>query len=185
MDELIKLVRTFRFAATLPERVKLAEDIFSQIEPDLRFFVFGALRLPAAEDVLQEILKGIATGLTKFKGDTKEQFWAWCYTIARNKLNDHFRKQAADRLQPMPQEEFWDLVEASEDNSLLSAGDRHDLDYAMDLLTAAKPECFEFLRQHYIFGKTYGEIAEEGDLNYDAVRMKIGRCLDEAQSLVS
>lgn len=155
MDELIKLVRTFRLTATLLERVKLAEDIFSEIEPALRFFVFGAIRPPAAEDVLQEILKGIATGMGKFRGDTKEQFWAWCYAIARHKLNDHYRKQAADRLQPMPQEEFWEFAEASEDNSSLSAGDRHDLEYAMNLLNAAKPECYEYLRQHYIFGLTY------------------------------
>jgi DNA-directed RNA polymerase specialized sigma24 family protein len=86
MDDMLKLVRTFRVMATLTDRLRLSDAIFTQIEPDLRFFVFGAIRPPAAEDVLQEILKGIATGMGKFRGDTKEQFWAWCYTIARNNL---------------------------------------------------------------------------------------------------
>jgi len=36
-----------------------------------------------------------------------------------------------------------------------------------------------------VIGLAYGEIAEEQNLNYDNVRMKIGRCLDEAKSLVA
>ena len=42
-----------------------------------------------------------------------------------------------------------------------------------------------YLWNHYVIGFDYGEIAEEQNLKYDNVRMKIGRCLDEAQSLVS
>ncbi|MEJ0090602.1 MAG: sigma factor [Limisphaerales bacterium] len=95
--ELIKLVRTYRVTAGLAERLRLAEEIFRQIEPDLRFFVFGAVSLPAGEDVLQEVLKAVTVSLKKFEGDTHEVFWAWCYRIARNKINDHLRKQISDR----------------------------------------------------------------------------------------
>ena len=45
MDDLIKLVRTYRLAAGLAERIRLAEEIFRLIEPDLRFFVFSAFPL--------------------------------------------------------------------------------------------------------------------------------------------
>jgi hypothetical protein len=31
----------------------------------------------------------------------------------------------------------------------------------------------------------YAEIAAEQNLNYDAVRMKIGRCLDDARALLT
>jgi RNA polymerase sigma factor (sigma-70 family) len=185
MDDIIKLVRTYRVTAGLAERLRLAEDIFRLIEPDLRFFVFSAIQPPAAQDVLQEVLKSIASSMKNFEGGTTKEFWAWCYRIARNRLNDHFRKQAADRLQPMPQDELWQLVEASSQATPLTAGDRHDLEYAMNLLTASKPECREYLWKHYVFGLDYAEIAEEQNLNYDNVRMKIGRCLDEAKSLVA
>jgi hypothetical protein len=57
MDDLIKLVKTYRLTAGIADRLRLAEEIFRRIEPDLRLFVFGAIRPPAAEDVLQEVLK--------------------------------------------------------------------------------------------------------------------------------
>ena len=94
-------------------------------------------------------------------------------------------RSASDRLQPMPPEELWQLVESSAQSSPLSPADKHDLEYAMNLLTASKPECRDYLWQHYVFGLDYAEIAEERNLNYDNVRIKIGRCLDEAKSLVA
>jgi RNA polymerase sigma factor (sigma-70 family) len=185
MDDLIKLVKTYRLTAGVADRLRLAEEIFRLIEPDLRLFVSRDIRLPAAEDVLQEILKAIAIGMRQFVGGSNEQFWAWCYRIARNKLTDHFRRQTADREQPMPQDELWQLVESSAQASPMSPADKHDLEYAMNLLTASKPECYDYLWKHFVFGLAYGEIAEEQHLSYDNVRMKIGRCLDEAKSLVS
>ncbi len=43
--------------------------------------------------------------------------------------------------------------------------------------------CSVFLWRHYVIGLDYTEIAEELNLNYDIVRMKIRRCLNEAKSL--
>jgi RNA polymerase sigma factor (sigma-70 family) len=185
MPDLIKLVRTYRLTAGLAERLELAEQIFRLIQPDLRFFVLGTVAYPAAEDVMQELLKAIAISLKKFQGDTAKEFWAWCYRIARNKMNDHYRSKASDRLQPMPPEELWQMIELSAQDAPITAAVRHDLEYAMKLLTAAKPECNELLWRHYVVGLGYAEIAEERDLQYDNVRMKIGRCLDEAKSLVA
>ena len=185
MDELIKLVRTYRLTAGLAERLRLAEEIFRVIEPELRVFVFSSVSADAAKDALQEVLKAVATGLKNFKGDTVKEFWGWSYRIARNKINDHFRSKVADRMQPMPQDELWQLVESSAQVSPLSPADRHDLEYAMKLLAGSKPECRDFLWKHYIFGLAYGEIAEEQNVSYDSVRMKIGRCLEEAKSLVA
>ncbi len=184
MDDLIKLVRTYRLTAGLLERQRLAEAIFRLIEPDLRFFVFNAIQPPAAQDVLQEVLKSITISLSKFEGGAVKEFWAWCYRIARNRLSDHFRKRASDRLQPMPHEELLDLVDASEQAAPLTAADRHDLEYALRLLDSSKPECRDYLWNHYVIGFDYREIAEEQNLNYDNVRMKIGRCLEEARSLL-
>jgi len=185
MDDLIKLVRTYRLTAGPADRMRLAEQIFRLAEPDLRFFVFGSIARPAAEDALQEVLKAVATSLGKFEGGTVKAFWAWCYRIARNKLNDHYRRQAADRILPLPPEELWRLVDASAQDSPLSPEDKLDLEYAMNLLTASKPECYDYLWKHYVFGLDYAEIAEEQNLQYDNVRMKIGRCLDVAKALVS
>lgn len=185
MEHIIKLVKTYRLTPALDQRFRLADEIFSQLEPQLRFFVFGSLALPAAQDVLQETLKAIIVSLSKFAGGSAQEFWAWCYRIARNKVNDHLRKQASDRLQPMPPEELWPLVETSAHHQPLSAEDRMDLEHAMKLLAEAKPECSEFLWKHFVLGLDYSELAEERNLSYDNVRMKIGRCLGEAQALMA
>lgn len=92
MDEIIKLVKTYRLTEGLAERLTLAEEIFREIEPQLRFFVFGTLAHPAAQDVLQEALKAVTVSLGKFAGGSDKEFWAWSYRIARNKVNDHLRK---------------------------------------------------------------------------------------------
>ena len=167
------------------QKPSLAEGIFRIVEPDLRLFVFSTVPHHTAEDVLQEVLKAVATGMSKFAGGTTGEFWAWCYRIARNKLNDQYRRQAADRMQPVPPEELWQLIDASAQDAPISPQDKLDLEYAMGLLTASKPECYEFLWKHFVFGLAYAEIAEELKLKYDAVRMKIGRCLAEAQSLMA
>ena len=185
MEQLIKLVKTYRLSSGLAERLRLAEAIFHLIEPDLRAFVFSAIKPHAAKDVLQEVLISITNSLKTFKGNSKEEFWEWCYMITRRRIYDHLRKKKSDRLQPMPHEELLDLVDTSEQVAPLTAADRHDLEYALKLLDSSKPECRGYLWNHYVIGFDYGEIAEEQNLNYDNVRMKIGRCLDEAQSLVS
>jgi RNA polymerase sigma factor (sigma-70 family) len=185
MDDLIKLVRTYRLTAGLLERQRLAEAIFRLIEPDLRFFVFSAIQSPAAQDVLQEILKSIVVSLSKFAGGTEKEFWAWCYMIARRRIYDHIQKRDSDRLQPMPNDELLDLLDASEQAEPMTAADRHDLEYALKLLDSSKPECRGYLWNHYVIGFDYNEIAGEQNLNYDNVRMKIGRCLEEAKSLVA
>jgi RNA polymerase sigma factor (sigma-70 family) len=186
MDDLIKLVKTYRLTAGVADRLRLAEEIFRLIEPDLRLFVFKAIRPPAAEDVLQEVLKAAATGMKNFAGGSNEQFWAWCYRIARNKLNDHFpqaRPPTVNSRCPRTNSgSWWNRPRRSRH---CPQADRHDLEYAMKLLTASKPECYDYLWKHFVFGLAYGEIAEEQNLSYDNVRMKIGRCLDEAKSLVS
>jgi RNA polymerase sigma factor (sigma-70 family) len=185
MDDLIKLVRTYRFAAGLSERIRLAEDIFRIIEPDLRVFVFSKIANDSAQDALQEVLKAVAISLKQFKGDTQKEFWSWNYRIARNKLADHYRQQYAERVQPVAPEELWRMMELTSQDAPMTAQTKHDLDYAIKLLTASKPECYDLLWNHYIIGLDYAELAEERNQNYDAVRMQIGRCLDQAKSLVS
>ena len=75
--------------------------------------------------------------------------------IARNKLNDHYPQQSADRMQPMPPEDLWQMMELSAQDAPMTAADRHDLEYAMKLLTASKPECSDLLWKHYVIGLDY------------------------------
>ena len=185
MDTLLKLAKTYRVTTDLPSRLHLGDQIFALIQPELRAFVFSSVIVPAAHDVLQETLKGIATGLDRYTGNSEGQFWAWCYAIARNKLADHFRKSGSDHIQPLPPDEVWQLIDRTEAAATMSAADRHDLETVLQMLDASNPECREYLWQHYVMGVDYGEIAAETGGSYDSVRMRISRCMDEAQTLVA
>jgi len=185
MDAIIKLARTYRLTTSLADRLQLGDELFRLIEPKLRLFVFSSLATPAADDTLQETLRGIVIGLPSFAGQSTPEFWAWCYRIARNKITDHIRKSSADRAQPMPPEDMWRLVDASVRDYSFSPADRLDLDHAMTLLIEAKPECYEYLWSHFVLGFSYTEIAEAKGIEYDTARMKIGRCLGEAQAIVA
>lgn len=186
MNEIIKLVRTYRVTSELVDQARLGEEIFLAVEPAIRFFIFKAIDSPHdAQDVLQVALKSIATSLVEFKCKTNDQFWAWCYSIARRRLYDFYRKKASNRLQPMPEEEFQNLLESSAEGSPLSPADKLDLDYALGLLIRSKPACYDYLWNHYVIGLDFSEIAEEQNLTKDNVRMRIGRCLELAHTLVS
>jgi RNA polymerase sigma factor (sigma-70 family) len=185
MDDLLKLVRTYRVTAALDQRLSLADALFRMIVPELRFFVLSSVPQQAADDVLQETLKAIATSLSKFEGRTQSEFWAWCYRIARNKASDYFRKQGADRLHSVSPDELLKMIESGQPRTAIPAQEKLDLEYAVQLLRKANPDCYEFLWKHYVVGLAYGEIASEHNLQYDNVRMKISRCLREAQSLIS
>ena len=185
MEGALKLAKTYRVTTSLTERLRLADDLFAIIEPEMRFFMFTHTSPDAAPDVLQEALKGIATSLDRFAGNSEGEFWSWCYRIARNKLADQFRKQGTDRMQALPSEELWPLIEASAQTEPLSPADRDQLDYAMRLLAASKPECRDYLWRHFVIGLDYAEIAASEELSYDTARMRVNRCLDEVRSLVA
>jgi RNA polymerase sigma factor (sigma-70 family) len=184
MSDLITLVKTYRLTRGLAERLDLTERIVPLIERDLRFFVFAAIRPPDAEDVFQEVLKSVMVNLGKFKGDEAKQFWGWCYTIARSKIANAHDKQNRDRLQFMPEEELWQLVESSVDPSAMSAADRMDLAQTLKKLARLKPGCDEYLRQRYIFGLDYAEMAAPEETTPASMRMRVTRCLEEAQKLI-
>jgi len=74
-------------------------------------------------------------------------------------------------------------IELSAQDSPINPGVRRDLEYIMNLLLALKPECYDLIWKHYITGFDYAEIADEKNSKYDAIRVKIGRCLQEAKTL--
>lgn len=184
MDDLIQLVRAYQKTAELADRERLADAIFTQIEPELRRYVNGKIRPQYADDVLQEVLKAVVISLPKF---SSEDFMSWCRGIARNKIYDQYQAnaKASERFQALPPEEVTELVSLSVAATPLATGERLDLDYAMKLLAESKPECVESLLRHYVDGLDYGEIAEEQNVNYDAARMKVGRCLETVRELVA
>ena len=185
MTTLMERIEQYRKTTDLITRRLCASAIYYEILGDISLFIFGKVSAFAAEDVIQDAMIAIITNLSAFRGQTEKEFLKWCYQIARRRIADQYRKKAIDRLEPFPKEELWYLIEKRQDNVRDWKLDKADLDDALNLLDKSKPECRKFLWNHYVLGFDYEEIAEESQLKYDAVRMKIGRCLETARALLA
>lgn len=185
MNRLVDLARKYQGAPNLEERMRVAEEIASEVAPRLGAFILSNCRRPdMADDVRQETLVGIVNNLHQFRGATDSMFWSWCYHIARNKISNHLGRRGTRPLVTTDTEDLWEVVEASAQSNPMSAGERLDLEYAMELLRQAKPPCYDYLWQYYIFGWDYDEVALVAGLSHDAARMQIKRCRELAQSLM-
>lgn len=176
-----RLVHLYREALTLERRLEIANLIYQEIHRDLRLYLMSRVHPNSVEDVLNESLKAIFSSLDAFRGNSNPEFYKWCYRIARNKKVDTDRK---DRFETLPTEEFWELVESTNDKQPLSSGDRHDFEYVLKLLKELKPKCRELLLDHFFFGFSLVELGEQLKLKYAAVRQRIQRCLQSVRGLI-
>ncbi len=184
MESLVKLAREYREAEDLETRTTIAEAIVCAVAPQLFPYLVQRVGQQAAEDVCQEATMAIVRNLRQFRGDQDKQFWKWCYHVARNKSADHLRRRSREPLTPIDPEVLWATVEASGQEEPISAGERLDLEYAMELLQKSKPTCYDLLWKHFILGWGYQEIALEQGATYDAVRVAVARCLKTVVSMM-
>ncbi|HRY49105.1 MAG TPA: sigma-70 family RNA polymerase sigma factor [Candidatus Paceibacterota bacterium] len=187
MDRLITLVNIYRSASELETRLKLVEEIIGEVRPALWASI--SRKCPEmADDICQETVVAIAKNLHRFYGETDQQFKSWCFGISRNKTNDCLRKLAKEKAEPLDVidiDSLENVIEASANEEPMSAGEKMDLDYALNLLRNAKPPCLHYLWIHYVDGLSHNEMARILGQTYNAVRMQIKRCLKLAQSLVT
>jgi len=194
MEEFIEIVEQYRRAQKVAdEKERLArtllaaETLINKVGPRIKAFVSRACRRrEVAEDVGQDIFVSIVTNLGKFRGKSGGEVLGWCYTIARRAVADHFRRERVpEQLDPLDSKGLWEVVEASGAAKPFSYADQEYLEYAMSLLGKAKPPCRGYIWSFYIREMDYKEIAKEYGLKYDAVRMKIDRCLKLAITLLA
>jgi RNA polymerase sigma factor (sigma-70 family) len=177
MSLIIEMIDQYRQETDLRKRLSLADNIYWYCADFVQLFIYSRARPSDAADIWQETSKTIVEKLTTFKGRTEQTFRSWCYQIATHKIGDAYR---GNRLDPFPEDELNDLIETSTISRPFSPGDEVDLKDALNLLEKSHPECRTLLWNYFVIGLDYDEIAEELKLQYDAVRMRIKRCLDAA-----
>ena len=183
MGWIIEHVKGCQQAQARADRIRLAEEIANEIAPKLRLFIRSNTKNKVADVVFQETLRGIFGKLHQFHSNTDGQFWAWCYTIARNEIKQIIRTEAREMADAVAPEVLEELIEAAPPR--LTKEDKLDLEFAMNLLRQARPPCYYYLWYSYVLECTNAEIAAEFDLSSaDAARMQIDRCLKLVQSLV-
>ena len=183
MESLIELVIAYRQAGHLALRMRLAEEIVRRIGPSLYGYVHRRVPEAVVDDIHQEVLVDIAKHLHTTDAEAEKAFWGWCYRIAFRKCADFHRRRPPEIALDI--EELRRVLEAGTLVEPPSAGECHDLEYALSLLEAAKPPCLDLLWDHFVLDRGYADLAEEPDESNDAVRMRINRCLELARKLVA
>ena len=185
MGELVEFVRACQSAKSFRVHRRFAGEIIGMVRPSLHVFIAQRCHPNQAEDVLQETLVVIATKLATFRCEADEQVWAWCYSIARNMLKQHYRQEQNHPTESLDVKEIRRVVEAVAAEDPLPPGAHLDIEDALKMLEFGEPPCRDLLWLYCLLDWDYQDIADEYGLTYDAVRMKIKRCLERAQELLA
>ena len=125
---LADLFAAYRQTTGGEERNAVADRIFDMIYSRLSLFISGRrVDSDKVEDVLQEALIGIFNGILVFRGTTHQEAWGFCYRIAFNKAMNSIRASSTNREETVPDEAFWEAIEASAKDRPFAEGERLDL----------------------------------------------------------
>ncbi|MGI9420738.1 MAG: sigma-70 family RNA polymerase sigma factor [Geminicoccaceae bacterium] len=144
-------------------------DLFDQFAPKLKgYYRKGGIEAMLAEDLAQETMLAVWRHAEKFS-DSAGSPSTWIFTIARNLLIDHMRRQKARQgdlndptIQPAPVEVADDLVDARQRYRSLKAG-----------LEKLPDEQATILKMAFFDHKAHSEIAAETGLPLGTVKSRI------------
>lgn len=184
MEPVIGIVQRYRTASDFEGREAAALDLLDVIGPELFRLVRRRSRAGCEEDVNQEVLKAIFSQLLTCPAETDAVFWAWCRSIARNKAADSLREMQRKPEVATDPDELRRYVETSDMHQPANFEERDLLDRALQLIRKVQPPCQELLIRAFLLEEDYATLAESLKTSYDAIRMRVKRCLELAQELL-
>ncbi len=186
MTDLIDTVRRCQQAGSPEERTAACDEVIRTISPKLHLYLCSELEPAWVEDVHQEVLIGVATGLRGFRGTTEPEFWGWCFGIARHKVCDAVsRKQRTkERFISVDEEQLRRAVEVTAAGQALPQEEAAEVEEALFVLARLGEPCAGLLRLRYLVGLSLEAVGMAYALSPDAARMKVNRCLDRARELL-
>ncbi len=156
------------------------ESFFEDQFPGLYRFALSRLRDPdLARDIVQSALCKAIANLHSFRGEAS--LTAWLFTICRNEINGHFRKQGRT---PSPVELFEETTEASAILDSLSTGtdtpekelQRKELAGLVHTILDRLPRRYgKALEWKYVEGLSVNEIAQRLDVGPKAAESLLTR----------
>ena len=151
---------------SLPDKHSV-EQIWMQFHTKLKSFILSKVKDNAlADDLLQEVFIKIHRLLGQLKDENKLQ--AWVYQVARNTVNDHFRKPG--QKSNLNVEEI-EVIEEESDNQYMSES-IEDMVKMMDEMPA---EYCDVLCLTELGGMSHKEYAEKTGISYTAAKTRAFR----------
>lgn len=132
------------------------------------FIYYKTLNQELAEDITSTVFIKAWQHINQFR---EGSFAAWLYTIARNAVSDHYRRER-DHLDI---DDCWDLADQSDFLANIDQGLK--LEKVRSSLSGLKPEEREILMMRFWLELSFQEIAEHLGKKEGAVKMSCGRAL--------
>jgi RNA polymerase sigma factor (sigma-70 family) len=172
MDDLIEMIGRFQKTGD----PALAEKIIIALYAEIYLFILPKVPSADVEDVRQDAVISIVHALYSFRGNSRGEFYGFCYRIVRVTIAKYYRKRSREPLTHADFEEILALIDKDAVNARSSEIDRSDAREAVAMLEKADPECFELLYSRHVLGVRLRELGEERGISENAARMRVNRC---------
>lgn len=141
-------------------------DLYSRFASSLRRFIVSKVKDEAlADDLLQETFIRIHSKIDDLRDETKVQ--AWVYQVARNIINDHYRKS-----NPLTNMEVPEVMEQEQETDEVMATTIRDMVLFMEELP--EQDC-QALCQVEFEGISIKEYAQNAGISYTAAKSRVTR----------
>lgn len=144
-----------------------------------RVFGFLVARLktrPEAEEVFQEVFTKLHTHRFKYRKDAP--FLAWLFTIVRNSLVDHIRKQNT-------RGKYLELSPEAVSTAMEEPRGGQDVNEAIAELSSLSSEQRMLLSMRFNEDLSFAEIAKSMDISQSNARKIVSRAIQKLRSLMS
>jgi RNA polymerase sigma-70 factor (ECF subfamily) len=150
-------------------------ELWSRFSDNLRRFILTKIKDEAvADDLLQETFIRIHSKIDTLRDDTKVQ--PWVYQIARNIINDHYRKSSAQLLSDIPE-----IIDTEPESDEAMTETIRDMVLFMDELP--EQDCHA-LCQIEIEGISVKDYAQNTGITYSAAKSRVARARHKLSDLL-
>jgi RNA polymerase sigma factor (sigma-70 family) len=184
MESLIELLERCRQAATLEERMACVEQFLAVVAPTMRRVIQRRAPPLAFDDIVQKALAAVAAGLHRCQAQTDREAFAWCTTIARRKLADHWREPKGPDTVSLDEKGVARWLADAAVRDAKAAEEIAAMEDSLRVWAAMDPECYRYIWLHFVECWTYAEIGQGEGLSEDATRMRVKRCLAKGREIL-
>lgn len=149
------------------------DEIFRRISPGLGRYLGRRLN---SEDQVDEVSQQVFLRLHSYRHryDPHHLGWQWIYVIARSEMIAYLKKQS----KLSKEEEFFDWMSQTE----ALDSNTSQKDFLDQILMSLKESDQKILKNKFIEGKTYKEIAEQTGLSSVSLRKKVSRLVTDLKN---